>query len=95
MGLVVAMLSVTGVVIWWRKRRARAKAGAILTPGRYTGIERPQSYATSAHLRFPVRGQICEQANRPERRSDCDSLQAECVQLKLQSEVVISADDTG
>jgi len=25
MGLVVAALSVTGVVIWWRKRRARVK----------------------------------------------------------------------
>jgi uncharacterized iron-regulated membrane protein len=26
MGLVVAALSVTGVVIWWRKRRARVKS---------------------------------------------------------------------
>ena len=25
MGLVVAALSVTGVVIWWRKRRARVR----------------------------------------------------------------------
>ncbi|HMF69559.1 MAG TPA: PepSY domain-containing protein, partial [Phyllobacterium sp.] len=25
MGLVVAALSVTGVVIWWRKRRARGR----------------------------------------------------------------------
>jgi len=24
MGLMVAMLSVTGIVIWWRKRKARA-----------------------------------------------------------------------
>jgi uncharacterized iron-regulated membrane protein len=31
MGLVVAALSVTGVVIWWRKRRARigARTGAV------------------------------------------------------------------
>jgi uncharacterized iron-regulated membrane protein len=28
MGLVVAALSVTGVVIWWRKRRARVKVRA-------------------------------------------------------------------
>lgn len=28
MGLVVAMLSVTGVIIWWRKRKARATVGA-------------------------------------------------------------------
>jgi uncharacterized iron-regulated membrane protein len=28
MGLVVAMLSVTGVVIWWRKRKARLRAAA-------------------------------------------------------------------
>jgi uncharacterized iron-regulated membrane protein len=25
MGLVVAALSVTGIVIWWRKRRARVR----------------------------------------------------------------------
>jgi uncharacterized iron-regulated membrane protein len=28
MGIVVAMLSVTGVVIWWRKRKARLRAAA-------------------------------------------------------------------
>lgn len=32
MGLVVAMLSVTGVVIWWRKRSSRARAAAAQRP---------------------------------------------------------------
>ena len=30
MGLVVAALSVTGIVIWWRKRRARVRATAAM-----------------------------------------------------------------
>jgi len=28
MGLVVAMLSVTGVIIWWKKRQGRARLAA-------------------------------------------------------------------
>jgi uncharacterized iron-regulated membrane protein len=36
MGLVIAVLSITGVVIWWRKRRGRravpAEAAAAATP---------------------------------------------------------------
>ncbi|MCK1316969.1 PepSY domain-containing protein, partial [Bradyrhizobium sp. 23] len=36
MGLVVAALSVTGIVIWWRKRRARVRvrATAAMRPSR-------------------------------------------------------------
>lgn len=37
MGLVVAMLSVTGVYIWWKKRRARLKAAQRRTLGAATG----------------------------------------------------------
>lgn len=40
MGVVVATLSITGVVIWWRKRRARQRAAARLAPrnGVHTGL---------------------------------------------------------
>ena len=38
MGLVVAMLSVTGIVIWARKRRARVENAHRPAPGRQRGL---------------------------------------------------------
>ncbi|MGL4575991.1 MAG: PepSY-associated TM helix domain-containing protein [Burkholderiaceae bacterium] len=41
MGVVVAMLAMTGVVIWWRKRRARALSPAAASAGRGASAQQP------------------------------------------------------
>ncbi|WP_224369246.1 PepSY-associated TM helix domain-containing protein [Hyalangium versicolor] len=53
MGLVVAMLSVTGVIIWWKKRTGRVRS-AQRTPARAEGL--PASTASVARVIEPQRG---------------------------------------
>ncbi len=43
MGLLVAMLSVTGVVIWWKKRKARVQSAVYRESLRRSGQDRVNS----------------------------------------------------
>ena len=49
MGLVVAALSATGVVIWWRKRRARVRIRETAAT-RSTGLPRARGIALSGRI---------------------------------------------